>query len=394
MRRLILLIAFATPLWFVSSTWGDRLYDYQATQPADQLSVALLGQSIIRYDLRRESPESAQQMSELLSKYDVVFTNFEAVIDDGQSRPTHTGLVHSALPEALDSLKSLGVNLLALSNNHSWDRGAGGVLATIAHARERGFAIAGTGANIREASTPGFLETKAGRVALVALASGSLARIGPTGAPDPARATEAKPGVLELGFDQNTQRPNEHDRERILMAIRRAAQEAPHVLVYHHNHYDEPNPQDTGEWKQQWARDCVDAGATIYVSHGTTWIRGIEIYKGRPIFHGLVNFIFQVRRPVHYVTYDNGATHPDAWTSVVASLNFDGSHLTSLTLTPLVLHEDRDGGLFFPHGAPRLARGEAAASILRRFSERSKPFGTDIKIQGDTAHIVLPKKVD
>lgn len=163
------------------------------------------------------------------------------------------------------------------------------------------------------------------------------------------------------------------------------------MVVYHHNHIDEPNPEETGAWKRRWARDCVDAGATVYVSHGTTWIRGIEVYRGRPILHGLVNFIFQVRRPVHYATYDNGAPHPDAWTSAIASLTFEGDRLVSFTLTPLVLHEDSEGDVFYPHGAPRVAVGAAAVSILQRFIDRSRPFGTDIQLTGDTARVSLPR---
>lgn len=68
--------------------------------------------------------------------------------------------------------------------------------------------------------------------------------------------------------------------------------QADYVFVYHHDHYWAPDWQDTPEWKKQWRRACIDAGATAFISHGVPVIHGIEIYRDRPIFHGLGNFIF------------------------------------------------------------------------------------------------------
>ena len=37
----------------------------------------------------------------------------------------------------------------------------------------------------------------------------------------------------------------------------------------------------------------IDAGADVVVGHGPHVLRGIEIYKGKPIFYSLANFMFQ-----------------------------------------------------------------------------------------------------
>ena len=42
-----------------------------------------------------------------------------------------------------------------------------------------------------------------------------------------------------------------------------------------------------------FARAVIDAGADVFVGHGPHVLRGIEIYKGKPIFYSLSNFIFQ-----------------------------------------------------------------------------------------------------
>ena len=42
-----------------------------------------------------------------------------------------------------------------------------------------------------------------------------------------------------------------------------------------------------------FAKAVIDAGADVFVGHGPHVLRGIEIYKGKPIFYSLSNFIFQ-----------------------------------------------------------------------------------------------------
>ena len=81
-------------------------------------NITLAGQSMIRSDFRVHTPTELATISPLLTG-DVIFTNFEAtVVEKGQS--LHDGRFLSP-PEALDALKALGFNLLALSDNHSFD---------------------------------------------------------------------------------------------------------------------------------------------------------------------------------------------------------------------------------------------------------------------------------
>src|SRR5947208_11884404 len=88
----------------------------QAQQVPQTISFTLTGQSMIRSDFRVHSPNTAAAVAPLL-KGDVIFTNFEAaVIEKEQSTKDGRFLTP---PAALDALKALGFNLLALSDNHS-----------------------------------------------------------------------------------------------------------------------------------------------------------------------------------------------------------------------------------------------------------------------------------
>src|SRR5881396_498597 len=151
------------------------------------ISITLTGQSMIRSDARVHTPDIVARTAPLL-KGDVIFTNFEAtVIEKGQS--TRDGRFLSP-PEALDTLKALGFNLLALSDNHSFDLKVPGIQNTLRAVKSRKLAHAGIGNDLQEASAPGYLRTSKGTVALVAMASGLIAEGG--------SAQATRPGVNEL----------------------------------------------------------------------------------------------------------------------------------------------------------------------------------------------------
>jgi poly-gamma-glutamate synthesis protein (capsule biosynthesis protein) len=69
----------------------------------------------------------------------------------------------------LDDLTWFGINMVACANNHAFDYGEAGLLATISHLDAAGLVHAGSGRNLAQARSPAYLETRNGRVALVAV---------------------------------------------------------------------------------------------------------------------------------------------------------------------------------------------------------------------------------
>jgi poly-gamma-glutamate capsule biosynthesis protein CapA/YwtB (metallophosphatase superfamily) len=351
------------------------------------LSVVLTGQSLLRWSL----PAAAPTITSLL-KGDAVFTNFEASVFDprkGQS-PTDGAVVS---PEALESLKTFGFNLLSLSNNHSWDFKVPGIENTLEQAKRLELVHAGIGHTVEEAVAPGYMHTPKGTVALVAMASGLIA--------DGASAAAARPGVNELRIEENA--PNPDDAQRILQSIRNAKQRADLVVVYQHNHvFDKPFGTMMRErlperlvppdWLVKWTHAEVDAGADIIVMHGAPLLHGVEIYRDRPIFFDLGNFIFQ--------TALANVWEPTAWESVVAYVDFAGATLKSIKFRPIVVEkigqsqadtrDTRTNNLRLQtSGLPRVATGEQAYTILQRLADLSRPFGTNVEINGEMAAVKL-----
>ena len=375
------------------------------------LTITLAGQAMIRSDIRATAPAAVPAIKKLLAG-DVIFTNLEGTVAE-KGETTSEGRGFLTPPQALDALQSFGFNLLALSDNHAFDLKVTGIQNTLRETDKRHIVHAGTGNMLKEVAAPAYLKTPKGTIALVSSSSGLV--------PGGANATADRPGVNELrvfaGDKQNEatedlpgapeNNPNPDDAKRILGSIRDARQHADIVIVYQHNHvfgnksfsaiFTEGMPERLApnEWLIKWTHAEIDAGADIIVIHGAPLLHGVEIYKGRPIFYDLGNFIYNVPPVLTYID------EPTAWETAVANVEFQGGKLRSITLRPAVLNNIGDGQpdihseytnnqFLDTRGLPSAATGARAKYILERIAEFSKPFGTAISVNGDTATINLP----
>ena len=318
--------------------------------------VAALGQALIEHAFTPVDWPGMTGLARVLSQHDVVFTNLESVIDGPRAgTPTRELLtLHKARPAVLETLKSVGVNLVATSNNHAFDLGSGGILDTLDALAAARLPAAGTGRDLAQAAT----HASVGEVALVAFASGKIR---------PGRAATATgPGVNEvrLGPDRT---PALDDQSRILTAIRAAKVGHRHVLVYHHNHEWESDPSRVPDWQRRLAHACAGAGASAFIGHGVPFLQGYEWVEGTPCLYGLGNFFFQTEK-------GPGAYPPESWESVIADITFRPDGPARLRLVPIVLNETGLGGRddLATRGAPALAGPRARHRILSRLQALSQ----------------------
>lgn len=381
-----------------------------AAQTPGAITITLAGQSMIRSDIRETAPAEVGVIRSLL-KGDVMFTNFEAAVAEG-GETVHEGRGFLTPAGALDALQTFGFNLVAFAGNHAFDLKVTGIQNTIREADKRKIVHAGTGMNLAEAAAPGYLHTPKGTIALIASASGLIT---PGGS-----ATADRPGVNELrieagdkeneattdlrGAPANT--PNGEDARRILQSIREARKQANVVIVYQHNHVFGNHSFNTifaegmeerlapNEWLRKWTHAEVDAGADIVVMHGAPVLHGVEIYRGKPIFYDLGNFIYNVPPWLAYIH------EPMSFESAVAYVEFQGGKLQSISLRPIVMnyigegqaemHDQYVNNRFIQtRGLPAPATGARAGYILERIAELSRAFGTRVEIRGDTAAIAV-----
>ncbi len=337
---------------------GDDRY---ATGPSATLAV--VGQALIEHDPRQFLDSPLATVVPILDAADAVFTNLEvAIAGPGcHCEPTRDDIYfHGAGPEVLDYLSGIGVSMLSLANNHSWDYGPQGVVSTFEEAARRGLTYAGTGRTLQHAVAPAYREVGGLRVGLVAVAT--------VNAPPEAGATDTGIGV-------NMMAPDDEAAWKLnIEAIRRAAAGSDIAIAYQHFQADAPEG-----WQQRWARAAIDAGADLYISHGEPRLAGIEEYRGGLILYGLGNFIFHTRTEV-------GNYPPEAWESVVATLSLDPDGVREAVFTPVALNEGIEDELFFElRGYPEVAEGEQGTAIVERFASMSAAFGTRLEVRDGRA---------
>jgi poly-gamma-glutamate synthesis protein (capsule biosynthesis protein) len=303
---------------------------------------------MLRSDLRSTAPTAIPAIAGLL-KGDVVFTNLEAAVAlPGQSASEGRGFLTP--PETLDALKSLGFNLLSLSNNHAFDLGATGIQNTIREAERRQIVHAGVGNTIDEAAAPAYLRTPKRHhcAGVERLRSHRPRRHGGEG--QAGRQPTAGPGRRQgqrreerspCGAGQHAApggrrtHPAEHPpgpgagRSGDRLPAQSRVRQRSFATIFTEGMAERLSPN---EWLKRWVRAEVDAGADIVVMHGAPLLHGVEFYRGRPIFYDLGNFIYNVPPALTYIH------EPINFESAVAHLEYQGRTLRSISIRPIVLN--------------------------------------------------------
>ena len=119
-----------------------------------------------------EASRPLDAVTDLLSAPDVMMVNLETVVgepDEVGTPPIPKEFIFRSPPETLDQLAEAGVDVVGLANNHSWDYGPRGVIATAEHVAASELAGAGVGPDRDAAHAPVFVavgETTVGVVSL------------------------------------------------------------------------------------------------------------------------------------------------------------------------------------------------------------------------------------
>ena len=114
--------------------------------------------------------EGYVRLRDIVSDADAAFANLETAVHqylEGHQNISG-GTYMTTEPHLLEDLKWLGVNLVSTANNHAYDYGEEGIIATCRYLDAAGIIHAGSGRHLREARSAAYLDTARGRVALIA----------------------------------------------------------------------------------------------------------------------------------------------------------------------------------------------------------------------------------
>ena len=267
------------------------------------------------------------ELSEILAKADYRVFNLEVPLCDKKAPITKLGPHLCASVEAVNGYKSLGSDLLTLSNNHILDQGAEGLTSTIETLDAANIAYVGAGADLMEASKPYIFEFASKKIGVYACAEHEFSI-----------ATETSAGANPFDPLYSPDHVEELKRKTDFV-----------IVLYHggKEHYRYPSPN-----LRRVCRKMIEKGADLIVCQHSHCIGCEEKYRGGTIVYGQGNFIFD-------------DSNRDCWkTSLLIQLdsNFEVTYL------PIV---KKDGGV-------RIANNSESIEILDDFKARS----SEIEIPG------------
>jgi len=392
---------------------------------------------------------------DFIRKGDMRFFNLETTLHTGDCFASqHSGGSWlRADPEVLEEAKNFGFNIVSFANNHTMDFSYDGLKKTLDAVKESGLPNAGVGLNLAEASAPAYLDTLAGRIALISVVS-SLKPQSMAG--EQSRRIIGRPGVnglrteekylvtreqmkfikqlaeqtgMNAGLDisraegylpelpegvfklknilfevgEGTQRitsVNEKDMQRIEKTIYDAQLQADYIVVSLHAHAVKGENKETpDDFIKDFARRSIDNGAHAVIGHGPHLLRPIEIYKRRPIFYSLGDFVLHIENVPFapedfYLKYGLNSddtmhdlfkkrsadftrglqTQPEMFETVIPYWEMQDGVLQKLELLPVEL------GFGMPRSQSGWPRPAKNLDFVRRLCEMSAPYGTDMNI--------------
>jgi poly-gamma-glutamate synthesis protein (capsule biosynthesis protein) len=417
---------------------------------ADRMTLVALGDCIMSQRLSAQSDARFLKLAEIIRSADCAWANCEGpIVDIAKAYPEYRpgDLNVYCQPWSADDLKWLGVDCVGLANNHTRDYGYTGLFSTIESLERVGVGYAGAGKDLDDAARPRYVDTPAGRVGQVNFASW-FSR-GTHAAPSHPHMN-GRPGLNPLRVEGVLQIPrayyeavqnigddfleffdfdlpeeerqamkkaivfgnkafeladstgyygkiDEADLKRITSAIAVARRNARIVIASNHEHIGADKQNAPMKFLETTARACIDAGADVFVGTGPHRLWGIEIYKGKPVFYSLGNFIMQSGSvefpPENYMemgfaadTRDpsvleekvNGAyfNNDEYWRGVVPVMTFENENeLKEILLYPIVLGKDEP---MHRQGTPRLAAAGEGKAIIDKLAKLSQRFNTTI----------------
>ncbi len=399
--------------------------------------------------------EGYGELTDFIMQGDARFFNLETTLNyEGECFASQFsgGTYLRTIPEVLDDLKKFGFNMTSFNNNHAMDYSYEGFLKTFEYVKASGLVQAGVGKNMAEASAPRYLDTKEGRVALIAINTSfqppMMAGIQSERIPgrpgifgirhtklskvskedlEALKAIAKKTGINaynEIITKEGYEKPlpedrfaygsetfcvgepgisttvNEADMARLEKSIYEASLQADYVMVSVHSHQISGCYKETpAEFLVDIAHRAIDAGADAIIGHGPHLLRPIEVYKDRPIFYSLGDFVLQLYNvefapPEMYekngvsldkTTHDLLKTRSHDFTiglmeqkvmfeTVIPYWETEGKKLTKLTLMPVMLNMKGNKSEI---GLPRR---DYKCEFSEKLANMSKEYGVTIKM--------------
>lgn len=267
---------------------------------------------------------------------DINFVNLECALTDSDVPIKKFGPPLKACGEVADVLKSIGVNLCGLSNNHIFDFGIKGVKDTINHLDRHSISYTGFGNNYEDSRKNWVMEKDRQKLAIIAVCEHEYSY---------------------ALIDRMGSRP--WDEFETIDDIREAKKSADRVIVIYHGgkeHCRYPSPRLI-----KACRAMVKNGADVVLCQHSHCIGCYENFEGGHILYGQGNFHFV--KPV-------APEIAETWNGCLA-VKYDSID-NSIDFTPICTYKN---GI-------EIAKGDEKEAIMSAFEKRNEELKNGKWIEG------------
>ena len=317
----------------------------------EPFTFAAVGDIIIRRPVGQLGDAGFQALTKVMRAADSTYANMEGPIID-EADPNYHGPQAGGPKTIIDDLKAMGIRVMTTANNHTMDGGSDGMFMTNRLLDEAKITHAGSGKDLTEARQAQVGITPKGTIGVVGMYSidpssnpgwtryydardkwpglnplhvtpynivtadqmASLRKIRDASyahrsevtvpvAPVPANESPNELSLFGTRYKVGekvgslTYTIDRRDLDGIMRSIRVGKQNSDFMVVAIHAHQNSFSYQayshdnSTPDFLIELAHKAIDNGADVFVGHGVHTLRGVEIYKGKPIFYGVASFV-------------------------------------------------------------------------------------------------------
>lgn len=348
-------------------------------------------------DVMLQHPLAPSDVYKYFRESQLVFGNLEVPLSR-RGYPAEKPIVFRGKPALVSELRGASFRLLSFANNHSLDFGIEAMLDTVANLRKAGISVAGAGKDVQEALQPSMTQVGSFKVACIALCctlppNFAATTVRPGVAPIRVRSSWICDGALS---DEQPGTPpyvlTEAHQDDVLRAqenIQKARSTSDMVVVSIHwgvpPGWSSAFQGPLADYQRPLAHALIDAGADLILGHHPHTLHGIEIYKKRPIFFSLGNFVFHSLADRSYrlnrclVPYRADRVRPpELRETAVFAIDFSETTWRKISVLPCRLN---DGG------EPQFAQGKDAEHILNRLATHCQELGVQLLVRDGTGCI-------
>lgn len=284
-----------------------KLQEIPKIEEHKTVTISIVGDILMDGSVRAQIDKNGveypwEMVKEYFQNDDITIGNLETSITTKGVKWEDKQFNFRSDPKNLKAMKEAGIDVLTLANNHTLDYGYEGLLDTLNHLANNDIKSVGGGKNKKEAMEGIIIEKDGIKVGIL-----SFSRV----VPDVKwYATDKRAGIVGA-YDPHV--------NHVITRIEEVKKEADIIILSIHWGIE----LSTAPRKQEidLAKKLIDGGADVIMGHHPHVLQGVQIYKGKPIFYSLGNFVFGTKSEVTANT-------------IIAQVNFVDKEINNIKIIP------------------------------------------------------------